>query len=145
MQCTHTGKTRQEREQGTKSACTSWHLQAPPTQPGTREYPAAPSAFQKTVHRKTGALGKTVSPQGRVRDRQFTFAAAVQMLSKTFATLPHGDCASQWTRHDIVSRRMRSSEQRQLTSGTAGMTARSIISGSQSHHFTLFALLSFFV
>ena len=118
-------KTRQEREEGTTSACKN-HL----CRRGKRKHPSAPvqrtnredvfAQHSKTVHRRTGAPGKTVSPQGRVEtvtSRSLPLYRCNQKLPTRFRTVClRIDFPSRWTRHDIVSRRMRFSAQRQLMS-----------------------------
>ena len=126
LQCTHRGNKDQARKGRRDNIC----LQKPPVQLGKRKHPSAPvqrtnredvfAQHSKPVHRKTGAPGNTVSPQRRVEtvtSLSLPLYRCNQKLPTRFRTVfLRVDFPSRWTRHDIVSRRMRFSAQRQLMS-----------------------------
>ena len=119
-------KTMQEREEGTTSACNKPLLQA-----GKRKHPSAPRSnaptertcllsiqklcIAKQVHRKKLCHHKDVWET--VSSRSLPLYRCNQKLSTRFRTVClRIDFPSRWTRHDIVSRRMLFSAQRQLMS-----------------------------
>ena len=126
LQCTAEGmKTRQEREEGTTSACknhrcrrenenTPLHWSNAPTE-RTCLLSIHKLCTAKQVHREKLCHHKDVWET--VSSRSLPLYRCNHKLSTRFRTAClRIDFPSRWTRHDIVSRRMRFSAQRQLVS-----------------------------